>query len=334
MSTLNTTWERIVDENGTIYCCWLWNVHNCEHEETFRPLALAAGIMTLFGLIVGSSLTAWVYFDKKPLGTRRFVHIFMIADITIILLAGHMFSLYTDAYHNSPYGLLVLGFCVISLSVAIFFFGFNLLTLESEFTSMGDALVLKYKTAWFGLLILGCLVAVAIAIIFCHYASINSYSAEAAFEVLCYFVAIAYLLYSLVIIRSIRRLFKRMADLATSNQNSMQASGSSAGTVNQFSLAEKQMKLTKLMISMYLCLVFGVMAIFFVIGGARQIFKIYWLSVLIFCIFGIFLPILCTVYAFVASILEYQKLALFKIPNQVTSAISTNGNQTLSVTEF
>jgi len=324
-----------VGENGTIYCCWLWNVYNCEHEETFQSLALVSGILSLIAFLVLACLTAWVYFDKRLVGTKRFASFLFLADATLFFLFIHVVALYTNAYHNSPYGFLVLTVCVGILALALFTFGTEIVAIQSEITAFDRrSIIIRFKRFFHFWAIFARLVATSISIIFCHYLNVNSDSAETAFKALAFSSAVEYFLFSSIIIQSIFPLFMRMDDLAASNRASLRASATSAVTFSsQFFIAEKQMKMTKVTIFVVLLIIIGVMSVLVVTGATEQIFKTDWLSSLLFCLIGIVDPIMCIMTGIMILVFEFQKKALSRNAIRLRSSLLTDTNQSIMVNE-
>lgn len=108
---MSQDWVRVVGENGTIYCAWLFNAHNCFKDNDLAPILLASGIISLiifaftivllFKIIVLKRNSLFIFW--KPVG--------FIA--TYILLNGvHALSVFGNGYWGSPYGFLLFYFGV------------------------------------------------------------------------------------------------------------------------------------------------------------------------------------------------------------------------------
>jgi len=197
-------------------------------------------------------------------GTKRFTHVFFIGCVALFLLFTHMVALYTNAFHNSTYVALILLFCVIFLSVTLYTLGSEILNLQSEFSSTDDNLGFKYKKFFQYWLLFTFTIAIAIAVPFCHYLTINSNAAETICETLFYFSALSYVFFILVFMRAAIQLFQKMSHL-TSNRISRAST-----TASQFMLAEKQLKLTKVISSLFLGVVLVIMLIFFILAAGKS----------------------------------------------------------------
>jgi len=238
-----------------------------------------------------------------------------------------MVALYTNAFHNSTYVALILLFCVIFLSVTLYTLGSEILNLQSEFSSTDDNLGFKYKKFFQYWLLFTFTIAIAIAVPFCHYLTINSNAAETICETLFYFSALSYVFFILVFMRAAIQLYK-----ITSNRNSILISRAST-TASQFMLAEKQLKLTKVISSLFLGVVLVIILIFFILAAGKSMFKIYWLSLSIFSLIGIVIPIFCLTCSTIILVLEYQKKGLSHDQIQLTSSLLSDTNQSLLPSE-
>lgn len=212
MSNLNITWERVVGENGTMYCAWLWNIYNCEEQEMFQRLALTSGIFNAINSIFIGIIVAYIRFGKKITNRSLFFKTVMFFDIFLVFLWIHSFFLYTNAYHNSPYGLLIVGAAVAFGVMSFLNYGIMILETIAEMSSYNHKFEKKHKIPIYSFLVFSYLFAIILGLVLCHLLSINSPVAEKLLESLVFLIALFLglcgLLYSIVAAIFLKKILK------------------------------------------------------------------------------------------------------------------------------
>jgi len=305
-----------VGENGTIYCCWLFTVNECEDEKTFRDIVLASEILSLMGCIIVSCFTSWIYFDKNVIGTKKFVSSFLMIDVGLILFFIHDFSLYANAYHNSPYGYLALFFSGTFLSLAIFSFVIEMLSLQRELNARGEHWIIKLKHPAIVWSILAMMIEVAISVVFCHFVNLDAEVAEMAFQAQMYFADAHLLILSIAYCVVIEQVLRKVAADAHPER---------------FFIAKGRIEHAQFISVFFLIVFLGIMGMLASMDAVQEIFKIRLLSVFFCCLVYICTPVLCVACAISVSIYEHDKKPMIRLQIPNSSEPSAGNIQIVNV---
>jgi len=151
----NLTWERIYGPNGTVYCCWLYNVDNCQDEEGFQNLALGGAILGLVDVLLISGIIISLRLDKGVIGRKHFFLLpLSFFNLFLAMFTIHQFLLYTNGYENSPYGCVIFYLAILCWSLGLIAYRTFLIQTFTELIDFqGEKYVSQTKIYFLGVII-------------------------------------------------------------------------------------------------------------------------------------------------------------------------------------
>jgi len=294
MNSINVTWERVIDADGTVYCCWLFTIHNCKDEETFRILALIAGILCVIIFAINSGSMLWRYVNKEIAGDKGYLRTLIFVDLALLFAASFCFALYADSFPDA-YGFLLAIMIIIFIGMAGVTFTIQVMKLTSELSIHEPIWILRIIKflQLMELLLTG--FRLIIAIVFCHLINIGSAAAEPVFQTFIACTTITYGASFLINLISLTQLFRKI-DSMSSHLSS--------------EIGQRQVKLVKLFSITILGCILVLTVGSIIIGAVKDLFKIFELSVFFFvgCFIGS--PFVALMIMIGIFIMEYQKKAL------------------------
>jgi len=319
MSSINVTWERVIDADGTIYCCWFFNIHNCKDEETYQIIALTSGILCTILFLINSFFITWRYLNKKIAGNKGYLITLILDDLAAIFGISLLFSLYFDAIPKAD-GFLVFALTFIFITLAGASFAIQILELTPEIPIHEPLMSSKLRT-FQAYVVIACVIGTILGGIFSYFVNIGSPLTEVLFETTFGFAASAYFLFLVIYSWQVFKLFKKMGSMATSNINE---------------IGKKQIKLIKGLSIFVICATCWIFLSVVVFWAVEDLFKIYWLSVTLFVAIGIMLPFSSCLVIIRIYILESQKKALSNNQPllQGSSDVYSNHLQSNHLTDF